>query len=60
MDLARKEQLTLDHINSISSHDDEDAVVRKAILDRVSAHIDEQKAAIDAAVQARIDELTGG
>lgn len=59
MDLARKTELAAQAINSISRHDDEDAAVRKALLDRVIDHVLAEKVAMDARVEARLAELVG-
>jgi hypothetical protein len=60
MDLKRKTEIACQTVDSISRHDDEDASVRKAILDAVISHIEAEKAAIDARVAERVDSLTRG
>lgn len=57
MDLQRKAQIAAQAIDSISRHDDEDAAVRKAVLDQVVAHVEAERSAIDARVAERIATL---
>jgi hypothetical protein len=60
MDLARKAEIAADAINSISRHDDEDAAVRKAMLDQVAKHLESEKEAIDKRIAERVAELGAG
>lgn len=55
MKLNRKLEIVEQAVKSISSHTDEDAAVRAAALDRVSALVQTEKAALDAEVKASIE-----
>lgn len=57
MDLQQKLGIAGKAIESISRHDDEDARVRLAALDAVAAKLADERARIEAGVQARIDAL---
>lgn len=60
MDLQRKAQIAAQAIDSISRHDDEDAAVRSVFLDQLVEHITAEKAAIEARLQQRVEQLRGG
>ncbi len=57
MDLARKVEIAKEAINSISRHDDEDAGVRTAILERVEQHIKDELSGIEDRIRSRIEQL---
>lgn len=57
MDLSHKLQIARAAIDSISRHDDEDAAVRKAMLDRIAQHVQDEQALIDQRVRDRLAEL---
>lgn len=59
MDLKRKLELTESAITSISRHDDEDAAVRHAALDRVVQMIERERAGIDQRVKERTASMLG-
>lgn len=54
MNLTRKIEVAAMAITSISRHDDEDAAVRHAALDRVEALLRAERDAIDARLRAHI------
>jgi hypothetical protein len=56
MDIKRKLEIVEQSIRSISTHEDEDAALRHAALDRVAAIVEREKAAVDAAVAERIEK----
>jgi hypothetical protein len=60
MDLSRKVQIAAEAVNSISRHDDEDMAVRTAMLDHVAAHIQAEREAMQARIDAHLAELNGG
>lgn len=57
MNLNQKLPIAKRAIESISRHDDEDAVVRKAFLEELMGFIDNEKLAIDTRVQERVKHL---
>jgi hypothetical protein len=57
MDLVKKLDYARSAVNSISRHDDEDAAVRKIMLDQVVAHVQAEQAAIDARVAERLAQM---
>jgi plasmid maintenance system antidote protein VapI len=59
MDIKRKLELAEQSIRSISTHEDEDAALRHAALDRIAAIVEREKKAIDADLAARIETATG-
>lgn len=59
MKIAEKLPYAEQHIRSISRHDDQDAAVRIAALDRLQRFIDAEKAEIELRVQAKIDAQVG-
>jgi hypothetical protein len=59
MDLKRKIEICTQAIESISRHDDEDAAVVKAALDKVISVIELERAQLDAKVAARVAESLG-
>lgn len=54
MDLNRKLELLTASVRSISQHDDLDAAVRHAAMDRVEAIVASERLGIDARVKAAI------
>lgn len=54
MDLGRKVEIVEQSIRSLTTHDDVDAAVRHAALDRIEAAIKVEREAIDARVKAHI------
>lgn len=60
MDLKRKIDLAAQSIASIADHDDSDATVRLAALDKVQALIDAQRAAIASRVAGEVASQLGG
>ena len=60
MNLQRKIEIAAQAVASVADHDDVDAQVRLAALDRIEEHIRAQRAAINSRVQASIvSELAG-
>lgn len=59
MDMKRKLELIDLSIKSISMHEDEDAQVRQAALDRVIEMVKGEKVAIEAKVAADISDKLG-
>lgn len=55
MKLNRKLEIVEQAVKSITSHTDEDAAVRAAALDRISALVQTEKAALEAEVKAGIE-----
>ena len=60
MDMNRKLELLDQSLKSIARHDDEDAAVRHAALDRVEAMVKAERAAMDKRVNDRIAETIAG
>lgn len=60
MNLADKTTIAKRAIDSISRHDDEDAAVRHAMLDKITKHVEAEREAIDQRNAERIAELTKG
>lgn len=56
MNLARKIEIAVLAVTSISRHDDEDAAVRHAALDKLLGLIQAEKELMDSRVQAHILE----
>jgi hypothetical protein len=59
MDLKRKLELAAQTVASIADHDDSDATVRLAALDKVQALLDTQRAAIAARVADEVAAQLG-
>lgn len=59
MKIAEKLPYAEQHIRSIARHDDQDAAVRLAALDRLVKFIEAEKAAIDERVKAKISAQVG-
>jgi hypothetical protein len=60
MNLQRKIEVATMAVTSISRHEDEDAAVRHAALDRLEALVKAEREAIDARVAERIAESFKG
>lgn len=60
MKIARKIEIAEQAVRSISMHDDEDAQLRLAALDRLEATIKAEREAIAKRLQAKIDAATKG
>ena len=59
MDLQAKIVIARRAVESISRHDDEEAAVRLATLDRVDEIIKAERAAIRERVRARLEQVLG-
>lgn len=60
MDIRAKLNMVERSIESIATHNDEDADVRRAALDRIVSLCEQAKAGVDSAVQADINAQLGG
>ena len=60
MDLGSKLKIVDKAILSVSQHRDEDAAVRAAALDAIDRMVQREREAIQAEIEARINELTKG
>lgn len=59
MHLTRKIEIAEQSVRSISTHDDLDAAVRHAALQRLAQFIDAERKAIDERIAAKVAEHVG-